>query len=177
MSSFASGLPTFEGSLRALLMMIVLALWVESLLSLLLSNVFEPMKGKLCKPAANKWQVVSTLVMGYVHSNLKPIVANVQLPPWPTHRWWVNWLALLTISYHSPHQCFRNHGINLPDKVQCLPYARMADSVMDLIWLKLCLLGNTAHAQYGVSGVFLMWSTHHCVTLVMFQPHQDCIYR
>ena len=96
--------------------------------------------GKLCRPAVNKVQVVYALVMGYVHSNSKPSVANIQLPPRPMCGWWVNWLAFLTISYYNPHQCFRNNRINLPDEVQHSPYARM-----DLIPSKSCLLGDTSH--------------------------------
>ena len=84
--------------------------------------------GKLCRPAVNKWLVVSALVVGYVHSNSKPSVANIQLPPWPMRWCWVNQLAFVTISYHNPHHRFRNCRINL-NKVQCSPYARMVASV------------------------------------------------
>ena len=37
---------------------------------------------------------------------------------------------------------------------------------MDLIESKSCLLGNTAHAHYGGSAVFLRRSTHCCGTLI-----------
>ena len=122
------------------------------------------------------WQV-SILVMGYVHSNSKPSVTNVQTPPWPTHRWWVHRLALLTISYHSPHWCFRNCEINLPNKVQRSPYAWM-----DLIQLKTCLLGNTAHTLLGYRCLPdeinpSLWYSCQTICLFMIWPHQDCIHR
>ena len=86
---------------------------------------------KLCRPAVNERQIVSALEVGYIHSQSRASVANIQFPPRPTRGWWVNRLALLTISYHSPHRRFRDRGIDLPDEVRCSPYAMVATSVMD----------------------------------------------
>ena len=96
----------------------------------ILSSQMTP-NWKTCGPAVYERQIMSALVVGYIHSHSRPSVANVQLPPQPTCGWLVNRLALLTISYHSPHLHFRDRGINLPDEVQCSPYSRVATSVMD----------------------------------------------
>ena len=86
---------------------------------------------KPCGSLINERQIVSALVVGYIHSHWRPSVANVQLPPRPTRGRWVIWLTLLTISYHNPHRCFRDRGNDLLDEVQCLPYIRVSTSVMD----------------------------------------------
>ena len=79
-------------------------------------------------PTANERQIVSILVVGYIHSKSKPAVANAQLPLRPTHGWWFDRLALLTVPYYSPNWCFRDRRIDLPDEEQCSPHARVATS-------------------------------------------------
>ena len=130
---------------------------------------------KPCWSAVNERQIVSALIVGYIYSHSRPSVANVHLFPWPTHEWWVNWLALLTISYHSPHRHFvRNCGINLPDEAQCLPYTRVDALVMDGPYpVKVILAWR--HSTCTVRSKLIKVQTV-CLKKIFFQHSFDCYW-
>ena len=108
--------------------------------------------GKLCRPAVNKRQLVSALVMGYVHSNSKCTGGGS-----------IDWhfLQFLTSALTDAlgSTCLTKYNVHLI-------LGWLLWWWMDLIRLKSCLLSDIAHTQYGGSTVFLMRSTHCCGTLV-----------
>ena len=118
------------------------------------------------RPTVNKRQVVSALVIGYVHSSSKPSVPTSNFRPQPTRGWWVDWYfsqfpitALTNTLEIVGSTCLTKYNI-------CLMPGWQLQWWMDLIWLKSCLLGDPTHAQYEGSAVFLMRSTNWCGTLI-----------
>lgn len=57
-----------------------------SFVKFLPSQVTPYRKRKPCRPTINKPQVVTALVVGYVHSHLIPSVVDIQFALQPTHR-------------------------------------------------------------------------------------------
>lgn len=130
-------------------------------------------------PTINVWQVVSAFVVGYVHPHLVPHITEIQYTFQPMCGWWINWLALL----HNPlHLHLRDHEIDLSDKVQCLPYARMTASSVDghLVGVEIVYWCST-NMLLGHSCFFdeikpSLWHSCQIIHSVMLGRHQGYVH-